>query len=579
MSSSKSIIVNCGASHVSYTVINRKGSKLVVEELHIETLNYDYSDEEAWMSALTAAMRIILAKAKTKGDATLIAPGYQLLTKTIKVPKVEPEKQSQIIAFEAQQNIPYPLGEVVWGHQVIADDGVEAEVILIAFKSVAAIRFCNVMNSLGIRPVSVQASSVLDFNAFNAVYPGNEESTLFINIGARTSSMLFISPDGFVVRNIAIGGNTLTQNIADQLGRTFLKAEQLKVGIFSGTIEYDANDASHGTVWQAAEVFIRRMTQEIARSLVNYKRSKKSIQPSMILLTGRGALIPGFSEQLSQSQQMVVDYFNPTQVVTGANNKITQSIMDGFAQLSEVVGQACRADIPTSVGVELLPPSIRSTIDFKKKRPFMMVAAICLAVAPLPALIHYQGASGEYDKKKKEVVNSIPAFTGRHKNILENQKKSEVLFDRIRKLETLSKSRSNWLTFFADIQDRLASVKDVWLDSLEVLREPVSGANTGAAHASSGSSQAASSAVVLSAETPANYRLKISGRMLLRGRGNEKGLDPKIASQRVRQFIDSIKESEFIKSQDGDPKFPPEESNDKVLKFYFTLIVNPDKPL
>lgn len=571
MSSAKNIIVNCGASHVTYAVFGGKGQALTIDELHVAPLDYDYSEEDAWLSAVTAALRDILASAKTKGEATLIAPGYQLLTKTIKVPHVEPEKQSQIIAFEAQQNIPYPLGEVVWGHQIVADDGVEAEVVLIAFKSVAAIRFCNTIASLGLRPISVQAASVLDYNAFHCVYPQVQDTTLLINIGARSSSMLFVSSEGFFTRNIALGGNSLTQNIADQMGRNFIQAEQVKTSVFNGEVEYNEEDQDQMQVWQAAQGFIRRMGQEITRSVVNYRRAKKGQAPTLILLTGRGSLIPGLAEQLAESQQMAVDYFDPTQAMTPGAHVDPRTVSNHYFQLSEVLGQACRESIPDSVGVDLLPPSIASKLDFKRRKPFLAAAALCLPLAPLMMLVGALGGS-DYERATKQIKRQIPDYEERFEQIEKNQAEAKSVHERIHKLQMLVNSKSNWGNFFADLQDRLQKVQDVWLDSLEVVRLP-EGMNTFDPRELEKLGDDLEGIDI-------NYRLKISGRMLLRAEGsNSVGLDPRVASQRVKGFIRSITELDFIEGVVGEPEFPPEESTDRILKFYFTLKVNPERPL
>lgn len=571
MSSAKSIVVNCGASHLTYAVYTNKGSSTVIEELFVEPLNYDYSDDEGWLSAVTDRLRIILSRAKNKGDATLIAPGYQLLTKTIKVPHVEKEKQSQIIAFEAQNNIPYPLSEVVWGHQVISDDGVEAEVILIAFKSLAAARFCNTVASLGLRPVSVQASSILDYNAFHSVYPQVSDTTLLINIGARSSSLLFISPEGFFVRNIALGGNTLTQNIGDQLGQTFLQAEQLKTSIFSGEVEYDENDGTQAIVWQAAEGFVRRMGQEISRSIVNYKRAKKGQAPTMILLTGRGSLIPGLSDQLSHTQQVAVDYFDPTQKLT-AGSRVNATILQGYYyQLSEVLGYACAANMPDSVGVELLPPFIAKQLAFKRKKPVLMAAALCLPLAPLLPALQVTGQAGTYEEARQKIDETLPEFRSNHSKIIQNQELAQQIYERIQQLQILSESRANWVTFFADLQERLVAQKDVWIDTLDVERTTPTQPRTETRN----NNQLAATPPP---PQPVTYKLKLGGRMLLRAEGTDKiGLDPQVASRRVRSIIESITRSEFIQGVDGLPEF--DASNPRVLKFSFTLVVNPEKPL
>jgi len=53
---------------------------------------------------------------------------------------------------------------------------------------------------------------------------------------------------------------------------------------------------------------MRRMGQEITRSIVNYRRQKGAAAPKRILLNGRGALLEGLSEQLATSQKVNVEF-------------------------------------------------------------------------------------------------------------------------------------------------------------------------------------------------------------------------------------------------------------------------------
>ena len=129
MSSSKQLIINCGASHVSAAAITTQSGSLQVDKLVSIDLDYDYSDDESWMDAVSSGLKELSSVHKFGGKASFILPGNQLLTKTFRIPHVEEGKRAQIIAFEAQQNIPYPLYEVVWDSQVVGDDGVETEEI------------------------------------------------------------------------------------------------------------------------------------------------------------------------------------------------------------------------------------------------------------------------------------------------------------------------------------------------------------------------------------------------------------------------------------------------------------------
>ncbi|MGE9295162.1 MAG: pilus assembly protein PilM, partial [Puniceicoccales bacterium] len=239
----------------------RKGG-LVLESFAQQDLDYDFTEEDDWLPAVTSAIRQVKSQVKGGDQAVLILPGYQLLTKVIKVPHVDESKRAQMIAFEAQQQIPYPLSEVVWDHQVIADDGVETEVVLIAVKSDVVNGFCSDMRRQGVTPASVEAASVLDYNAYRFNYPDSDEEVLLVNIGARSSNLIFINSDGFFIRNITLGGNTLTQSLADSLGKKFPEAERIKIAFFSGETSVDADDPSAQVLTTNAQNFQKKLSQE-----------------------------------------------------------------------------------------------------------------------------------------------------------------------------------------------------------------------------------------------------------------------------------------------------------------------------
>ncbi|WOO41886.1 pilus assembly protein PilM [Rubellicoccus peritrichatus] len=545
MSSSKSLIVNCGASHVSASYYSTNNGSLTLDDFQAVDLEYDFSIEDDWLHATVQAVKS-LTSSGYKGKATLIAPGYQLLTKSIKVPHVEKAKQQQIIAFEAQQNIPYPLSEVVWDNQVIADDGVETEVLLIAIKSEVINRFCQTMGREGLVTESVQASSILDYNAYRANYGDDSEDTLLINIGARASNLLFVNESGFFVRNIALGGNSLTQNLADNLGKPFQEAEQIKTAFFGGQTSYEPDHPSVQILQNNAQAFQKRLSQEITRSIVNYRRQKGTKAPVRILLAGRGSLLPGLSEYLSETQKVNVDYFNCFEKVAIGSGVDTALLESHRFNLSEAVGEASRNVLTDPVSINLLPQSLASEMAFEKKKPFLVVAAAALALATVPPILAYSQTSGAVQKDAKELQARVPGLQSLHGEIVANTGKAEAIRKDIASLETLVNSRSNWIIFFSDLQEQLQDVQDVWLEDLNLNR-------------SSGN------------------RLELSGRMLI------KDFDPdnptksaQSAASRVNSLLERFQGSDFINSV-ADIKF--DNTVPRILQFKFTLVTNPEKPL
>ena len=111
-------------------------------------MDYDYQDDDAWLDAVDVGLREITRIGKFSGKANFIIPGNQVLTKTLLLPSVAQNKQAQVLAFEAQYNLPYDLDEVVWDGNAISNDGIESEFLLGACKSDIVNEFAKLLGSL-----------------------------------------------------------------------------------------------------------------------------------------------------------------------------------------------------------------------------------------------------------------------------------------------------------------------------------------------------------------------------------------------------------------------------------------------
>ena len=121
------------------------GKQLKIEKSHSVSLDYDYQDDDAWLDAVEVGIKEIIRIGKFAGKANFIIPGNQVLAKTLLLPSVAKNKQAQVLAFEAQHNLPYDLDEVVWDGEAISNDGIESEVLLGACKSDMVNEFCEII--------------------------------------------------------------------------------------------------------------------------------------------------------------------------------------------------------------------------------------------------------------------------------------------------------------------------------------------------------------------------------------------------------------------------------------------------
>ncbi|MFT5837038.1 MAG: type IV pilus assembly protein PilM [Candidatus Azotimanducaceae bacterium] len=555
MSSSKQLIINCGASRVTAAVVSSSGGALQIEKLVTESLQYDFSNDDAWLNAVGVALHSLHHQHKFLGKASFIIPGNQVLTKTIRIPHVEESKRAQIIAFEAQQNIPYPLHEVIWDSQVVDDDGVETEVLFIACKSNTIDEFCGEVSRAGFVADTINAATVLDYNAIQFAYPAMDEDVLLINIGARSTNLLFKNSEGFFVRNIQLGGNSLTQNIADSLGKPFAQAEEVKHKFFNGELDYSDDDSGAKLLNACSDSFIRRMSQEITRSIVNYRRQKGGAAPKRILLSGRGALLEGLSEQLSTSQKVAVEFFDPLQNVT-LDGEVAADSKALRLEISEIIGAAAQDMVADGAGVNLLPDEVQREREFASKQPYLMIAAVCLALAPWPVFFGYKQLNSAYEAAAQATQSKVAPLQSRQSHILNNTDEAVKISESIQLVEGLMNSKTNWIQFFAELQVSLTQTEDAWLDSLSVIREkPENGA--------------------------ASYEVVLEGQMLVRETADGQGaIDQDVLSRRIKSLQNSFESSGFIvSSKPPNINWSSLRNGLNVLPFTIKLVVDTAKPL
>lgn len=484
MAAKHELIINCGISHVSASVFGYENNTLKLQKVGLHTLAHDYTQDSLWLDSVVSGIKNLCADLKLKGEVRFIFPGSFLLTKTIRVPKVEKDKQDKIVGFELSQKMPFPLAELIWDYQIIDDDGVEQEILAFAVKPEVAETFCERIVELGLTPTQITPAPILDYNALRASGIGlNDSETLVVNMGAKSTNLLFINPTGFLIRSISIGGNSLSQNLADRLGVLFGKAEELKKSYFAGHMNFSPDDPNLQNIESCAQQFLARASQEITRSIVTYKRLKKGKSPERIFLAGRGALLRNLPEYISHSQQLSIDYFDPTQIIQIAPEVSSemQSLLPFM--LSEPVGLA--SSIFMDVGdrkfappLNLLPSSKLSSLGFQKKKPYFCLACCLFALLPLPGLLRSQSDLNILNKNLSEQkIDSLQLSQE-----LRSQKnlKSKFLFvDRLgneiaqKNLPFLEKQKKCWQIhgLLNELQGSLdhQEVNDAWIDNFEII--------------------------------------------------------------------------------------------------------------
>jgi len=166
---------------------------LRLKQYGIKALGLEGSQESTREAAILKALQELLSEKNfSSRQINVCAPGFHVFSKFVKLPPVDTSKVTQIIRYEAQQNVPFPLDEVVWDYQILGTSATnELEVLLVAVKSEIVEGLFRAAEGAGLHLKLVDVSPAALCNAFRYNYGDLEGCTMLLDIGAKTSNLLF----------------------------------------------------------------------------------------------------------------------------------------------------------------------------------------------------------------------------------------------------------------------------------------------------------------------------------------------------------------------------------------------------
>src|SRR5579862_9227737 len=225
-----SLDFGAGTLKVAEFELNEAGT-LLLRRYGVRSLGLEGSQETAREAVLRKAIQELFAeRGFAARRSNVCAPGFHVFSKFVKLPPVDSSKVTQIIQYEAQQNVPFPLEEVVWDYQILGTTpSGELEVLLVAIKADVVEGLFRTAEATGLKLQLVDVSPAALCNAFRFNYGDLEGCTMLLDIGAKTSNLLFFEKGKVYSRSINLGANSITQDFANESKLKFGDAELIKI--------------------------------------------------------------------------------------------------------------------------------------------------------------------------------------------------------------------------------------------------------------------------------------------------------------------------------------------------------------
>lgn len=446
---------------------------LILAGYRLRELLAEAGNDAVRNTQISAAVREMMGELQLKGGSVNYCVAAQsVFARFVKLPAVEEEKIERIIAFEAQQNVPFPIDEVVWDYQLVGSQAdAELQVVLVAIKSDLLDGISAAVEEPGLKTSLVGVATMELYNAFRYSYSELHDCSLLVDIGARTTNLLFIEPGKIFSRSVPIGGNSISAAIAKEFGEPVAAAEFRKksVGFVSlGGAYTEPGDADVTRVSKIVRNTMTRLHSELMRSISHYRAQQQGSAPARVFLCGGTASMRYMREFFQEKLQLPVEFFHPLRNVAVAETVPAAEVAHSSHLLGELVGLALRSATTCPMELNLRPASVVRAQSLTRRRPFFMLAAACFILGLLGWGFYYARA-GAVTRKAADQLGEKVGDMRRVAVQMDAVRKQTAALDGVANpLAAAVNDRSFWPEIIEDLNARLPK-EPIWITELVAL--------------------------------------------------------------------------------------------------------------
>lgn len=379
---------------------------LRLKQYGFRSLGQEGLQESTREAALQKTLQELLAGGGFESKfINVCAPGFHVFSKFVKLPPVDTSKVTQIIQYEAQQNVPFPLEEVVWDYQILGAAATgELEVLLVAIKSDIVEGLFRTSEAAGTKLSLVDVSPAALANAFRYNYGDLEGCSMLLDIGAKTSNLLFFDKENVYARGINIGANSITQDFAKESKLSYDEAESTKIAqgfVSLGGAYEEPDDPQQQAISKIARQVMTRLHIQVNQTIQFYRGQQGGAAPVRLFLSGGASTLPYTAQFFAEKLNMPVEYFNPLRNVQIDPAVNIEELAKIGHQMGELVGLGLRNLAHCPIELNLMPKSALKGQEFGTKKPYL-IATMAGIVAILLAFGYFNDRIATIKRKSLE---------------------------------------------------------------------------------------------------------------------------------------------------------------------------------
>ena len=413
------------------------------------------------------AMEKFLSRNSIKGDLVAISiPGQSGLARFVKLPPVEEKKIPDIVKFEAKQQIPFNLEEVVWDYQKlntgIVSDGfaMETEIGLFAIKRDTVAKYLQHFKDVNVEVHIVQMAplALCNYVAYDLLQKGTdagaEEGTsaggkkkcvVALDIGADNSNLVITDGERIIwQRPIPLGGNHFTRALTKDMKLTFAKAEHLKRNA--------TKSPELKQILSSLKPVLNDFVGEVQRSLGYFTNTHRDANIQYMMGLGCAFRLPGMQKFLAEKLQLDVRKLGKLERLVGDEVVNAPVYTENVLSFAVAYGLALQGLKAARLQTNLLPHEIRVERMIRAKKPWVVTAAASILLGSGILGIGYSrqhfAVASDVVKKEMDQVSTVKkradGYETAFKGVMTQIEKDK---DAVRSIIVGQEERFNWMHF------------------------------------------------------------------------------------------------------------------------------------
>ncbi len=458
------VALEIGAQSVSMAVFTPVGKGFALSRYARRDVLLDPVEEGMRIDYVSNAIGEMVEELKVRGsEVRNVVSGQQVFMRFIKLPALDMNDISEQVGYEAQQHIPFPIDDIVYSYQELGEspDG-EREVLLVAIKKDLLDSLNSQVEGNGLRTRSVDCSITSLYNAYRISYPEETESVVILDIGAKTTDIIFSENGRFFTRSVTAAGSFVTNSISREFGMSFREAEKFKiehgqVSLGNGhTDSMSEEDAALATVIRTA---MNRLSSEVQRTINHYRAQYKGNQPSKVYICGGGARIPYAVEFLQSALNLPVEFLNPLAAFSVGSKVDAEALALDALCLGPVAGAAVTGAKCGEFNIDLVPTSVGKDRAEKQLIPWTVAAGL---IAVVGAGVYAYSADARLSELNdalsaaKTEIRSVDRISSEIEELQAGIEGDSAVLDEINGIET---QRRVYAALMRQLSDRTSSYK------------------------------------------------------------------------------------------------------------------------